>query len=313
MTENTEQTLNISSSEDIKETLSINCNKRKELESTYFLDTFKFLSAEKQLDKCQDYTKILSGVDIETDEKWTGGFLADGHGYEDDLFMYIIKNIDYVPLLSHIDPIPFIRNKINKMTQYCHVNSGITFILVKIYENRIVTYSIGDSSLYIFINDNLVYKNIHHSIGNESEMKRLEGKIIKTHSLKPILLSKNKITMGESGYIDFIEGDFKLAITQSLGHHDYTGIMPEKFEMSFLKEDKIRIVVGSDGYFDMHNDHDECDMNDLKKLSLTELIDKAEYRWKKDWEYCTDKNNLEDFELTKFTEYDDVSILLIEN
>ena len=87
------------------------------MESTDFLNTFKCLSAEKQLDQCQDYTKILSGIDIETGEKWTGGFLADGHGYKYDSFMNIIKNIDYVPLSSHIDPIPFIRTKINEMTK----------------------------------------------------------------------------------------------------------------------------------------------------------------------------------------------------
>jgi hypothetical protein len=318
MTEFIKHTLNISSEENVvKENILINSNQTNEIEqiklSTDFLDIFRCLSAEKQLDKGQDYTKILSGIDIETCEKWTGGFLADGHGFKDDLFMTIIKNIDYVPLLSHIDPIPFIRSKINEMTKYCYVNSGMTFILVKIYENRIVTYSIGDSSLYIFINDILVYKNIHHSIDNELEMKRLEGKIIKTNTNKPILLSKNKITMDESKYINFIEGDFKLAITQSLGHHDYTGIVPEIFEVSFSTEDKIRIVAGSDGYFDMHNNLDECDMNDLKKLSLTELINKAESRWKQDWEYCPNKNDLEDFIITKFPGYDDISILLIEN
>ena len=323
MTEFIEQTLSISSSEDMKETSSVISNQIKYSEktneidemklSTDFLDTFKYVSAEKQLDKGQDFTKILSGTDIETGEKWKGGFLADGHGFTRDPFMNIIKNIDYVELLSHVDPIPFLRTKINEITKYCYINSGMTFILVKIYETKIVTYSIGDSSIYVFINDNLIYKNIHHSSDNESEMKRLDGKITKKKSIKPIVVSKNKITMCETVYINFIEGDFELALTQSLGHHDYTGIMPEIFETSYTPNDKIRIVVGSDGYFDLHNDLDEDDMNDLKKLSLTELINKAESKWKQEWEYCHDKNNLEKFTLTKFPGYDDVSILLIEN
>jgi len=276
------------------------------------LDSIKISSDEKQLDKGQDFTGIFSGIDIETGEKWKGGFVADGHCNKHDSFMHIVKNIDYLPLLSHTDPIPFIRTKINELTNHCDVNSGMTFILVKIYENRLITYSIGDSSVYVFINDNLVYKNMLHSFDNQSEIKRLENKIIKKKSVKPLILSENKIIMENSCYYLFTRGMFSLAITQSFGHHDHTGIVPEVFETTFTHNDKIRIVAGSDGFFDLHSDFIESDMNDLKNMLLRELMEKAEYRWKKEWEYCSDKKNLEKFSITKFPNYDDVSLLLID-
>jgi serine/threonine protein phosphatase PrpC len=143
-------------------------------------------------------------------------------------------------------------------------------------------------------------------------MKRLEKKIWKKKSRKAVVLSEDEIIMDTSYYLHFFKGNFALAITQSLGHRDYTDILPEIFETSFTNEDRIRIVAGSDGYFDMHCESNESDMNDLKNLSSAELVDKAEYRWKKEWKYCTNKDNLEKFVLTKFPSYDDVSILLIE-
>jgi hypothetical protein len=281
--------------------------------ATSILDSIKISSDEKQLDKDQDFTRFFSGIDIETGEKWKGGFVADGHAHKYDSFMNIVKMIDYLPLLSHTDPIPFIRNKINELTIHCNINSGMTFVLIKVYENRLITYSIGDSSVYVFINDNLVYKNILHSFDNQSELKRLQNKIIKKKSIKPLILSENKVIMENSCYFLFTKANFSLATTQSFGHCDQTDIVPEVFEITFTNTDKIRIVAGSDGFFDMHSDFIESDMHDLKNKSLKELIEKAEYRWKKDWEYCSDKKNLSKFSITKFPSYDDISLLLIEN
>ena len=100
------------------------------------LDAIRCLSDVRQLDKHQDYSQTFSSSDIENGQRWKGGFIADGHGLKYDSYMDIIKNIDYVPLVSHIDPIPFILNEINELTQECSINNGMTFILVKIYENR---------------------------------------------------------------------------------------------------------------------------------------------------------------------------------
>jgi serine/threonine protein phosphatase PrpC len=276
------------------------------------LDKINISGSIKPLSKNQDFIKILSGTDIETNEKWKGAFLADGHGKIQCPFMSIIKNIqNYEELLSHTEPIQYIKEKINVLTYKCDINSGMTFILVKIYENKIITYSIGDSSVFIFINDNLIYNNIHHNAHNINEINRLKYRAFFEKSKKPNIISKNEICMIDSNYIKFKFGNFKLAVTQSLGHHNSTGIFPEKFETEYSNDDKIRIVVGSDGYFDMHCINDEDDMNDLKILSTSELVSKAESRWKQTWKYV-DKNEPDKINLTTFPDYDDISILVLQ-
>jgi serine/threonine protein phosphatase PrpC len=276
------------------------------------MDTIHCSTQVRQLDKKQDFTILLEGIDIETGYPWKGGILIDGHGNPNNDFMNKIKEIDYTLFVSHTEPIPFLHEEMNKkFKNEKYANNGMAFILVKVYENTIQTFSIGDSYVYIFKNNELLYRNIGHTLENKLERERLEGKMKIINSHKPCIFDHNKIFMEKSYYALFHGTNKQIALTQTFGNNDITGIQPEIFMCDYSPEDKIRIIVGSDGYFDLHSDNNELDMNDLKNLSCEELMNKAEKRWKQEWMFYIDKTK-DDYTIQKFPYYDDVSILLIE-
>ena len=80
-------------------------------------------------------------------------------------------------------------------------------------------------------------------------------------------------------------------MSQALGHNGITGLVPEYYEHIFTDNDKIRVVIGSDGFWEQHifdgpcqEDVDE-DLLNLTTMSAKQLIDKMEARWKQSWKY----------------------------
>lgn len=98
---------------------------------------------------------------------------------------------------------------------------------------------------------------------------------------------------------------FYLVPTASLGHHGKTGlpdISDMYCEISYNPSDKIKIILASDGLWDMLNM--EFDLYYLLSKNAEELCTFAEMRWKQEWIYFDGK--------TKFPGYDDISVCVIE-
>jgi hypothetical protein len=102
-------------------------------------------------------------------------------------------------------------------------------------------------------------------------------------------------------YVTFLQKNTNnsvvLAMTQSIGHYNVTGFAPEFKTVEYNSHmDHIRVIVGTDGFFDMclveitgtsaeEESGREKDKQDLLQLTAEELADKAEQRWKQPWKY----------------------------
>ena len=106
----------------------------------------------------------------------------------------------------------------------------------------------------------------------------------------------------------------KLAMSQALGDDWITGIVPETFTYIFNPEDDVRVVAASDGYWEHHlfDGPDAAeDLADITTLSAEQLVDKMEKRWKQDWNYYWNPNDLSQFETVNYEGvYDDISVAI---
>jgi serine/threonine protein phosphatase PrpC len=251
--------------------------------------------------------------------------LADGHGSDSCIvtgkrtpsmvYKNLFDKLDMDKLACSIDPATYIREQIPD-SKY-NVALGATFILVKIFGDselpRAEFYSIGDSQCRMYKNDTLVYKNELHKPYNLKEVERLNvipHWFMKDHA--PVILSDTELEMASSSRIYFMLDKISLALTQSIGHHHVTGILPERVVIPFDLNDHIQIVIGSDGVFDVLND--VAILQDQQILSIgtaTDILRYAENRWKQSWkQVCRDKNGeyyVHDPD-THFNEYDDISV-----
>lgn len=198
-----------------------------------------------------------------------------------------------VPYISGTSYRKYIKNKITDANIRC---SGSTLSFAKIYRNtitkkvKIITEWLGDSPIFIFINNELVFQSEIHHASNESEvMLLLEKGIIEkieTSANGFRVLSEDTITRYPGKYIIFTTGEI-LAITRSLGHARITSIELQKHIIECTTEDEVKVVIFSDGVGDMLNL--DIDLEKIKTYSAEEIVDFAEKRWKKVWNYGSTK------------------------
>jgi len=249
--------------------------------------------AIKQLDSKQD--SVITGRYEGEGEHFDWMVVADGHGsyymggkripfynFQDEF-----NALNHEELVLSENPIDYIHSIITD-DKY-PANVGATLIIVKIFDTRITTYSIGDSSIRIYLNGELSYKNIGHKISNPSEVVRLNRdniKYTKVSGYAPAILSETHLSMNFSPIVRFTGNgeSIGLSLTQSIGHHQITGFEPECYTLSFSEMDVVQVVAGSDGVFDMVNDI--VDGPFLSTATALEIADFAENRWKQDWMQC---------------------------
>jgi serine/threonine protein phosphatase PrpC len=317
----------------------------------------KMTSDIRQLDSAQDsvFTGRYEAMN-ETDESFDWCIITDGHGksYYPDLtsmrdknptkkrepcmmFKMAFDSLDHQELVMSADPIKYIHEKIPDDTY--HVNIGATFLMSKIYANRAEFLSVGDSGIRVYKNKTLVYKNELHKISSEKERNRIREQKIR-HIVEdgkcPRIINETHLIMDDSKVVYFIEDDYSLSLTQSIGHHGKTGFDPELKTVEFEDEDEIQIILGSDGIFDM-----VCQETDNEFLSSVESAEElatfAENRWRQDWTLCitaeewkkymkykdfqktmADLKNWQtpngeeyyEYEITKFPIFDDISCVV---
>jgi serine/threonine protein phosphatase PrpC len=239
-------------------------------------------------------------------ESFDYGIILDGHG--SDEFIRFMRRLDWVFIVSCDDPWGAIHPI---LIENSHLNGGSTLIIMRAFANRIDVISVGDSGILIYKNNELIYTNEKHTNSNSREQERLKSNPLYRGLKKPVdsipLIRNPHEMQAKRGYYNYFGPDYdpkqhQLAMTQSMGHGNITGYDPERHVESFEETDSIKIVMGSDGLFDMLlleqsisklPELTSSEMEDLKletidilSMTATELVEKTERRWKKeDWAY----------------------------
>jgi serine/threonine protein phosphatase PrpC len=187
----------------------------------------------------------------------------------------------------------YLKKKLDDKKILC---SGSTLSFVKIFRNvktksmKIVSEWLGDSTILVFINNNLEFISEGHHANSDTECQRLRDKGV----LKSVIqsndgfqvLSEDTIISKPGKYVDFntkTTHKLTLACTRSLGHNRITGIDTQQHIIECSTDDEVKVIVGTDGVFDVINV--DVDMEKLRTYSAYELLELAEKRWKQSWKY----------------------------
>lgn len=279
---------------------------------------------------CKDQDYLVTGKidDIEY------GICFDGHGSNE--FIDKIRDIsqgEWDEIIMTENPWNYFRDNYLSMFR-TRTSSGSTFSMFKIQNNKIETCTIGDSVLVIFRNGKMEYMSEPHKLEtNSSERIRLakpdSNYVGKTNDSFPHIRSATDIYMKESPYYIFSSGT-KLAVTQAIGHNGITQYDPEFHTLCFEPEDEIKLVVGSDGLWDMIVQEAvpppewpplteteiqdlENDKQDLLNMNAEELVEKSHQRWaKKEWILHGNSRRFAKVSKTNFDGYDDISVITWE-
>lgn len=295
-----------------------------------------------QLCKKQDEIYQGNAVHSITNEPYIYGILIDGHGY--DIGVHDIRSIiqtHLAEILETENPHILIQEQL-KILKKEHIEksqpsvfysvsqsrlstqlsrSGSTFLMTKFYHNRVETFSIGDSEIYVIKNDEIVYHNPIHDWSNTSEQIRLfqrrDISIFPRLNYGSFAINPTTIANKPSYMIDYTPLH-SFAPTQALGHDGITEFAPERQTIYYDSEtDKIKIILASDGLWDVFTPEHPDDLQLLKILNGEELADLAEKRWKQEWFVAKTPHTPDDVFPTKSifssNTYDDVSVITISN
>lgn len=254
---------------------------------------------------CKNQDLAFNGISNLRGEQFHYGIILDGHGsYE---FIDLMKRVDWESVVSSDDPWETL---FLILMEHFYLEGGSTLIIMRAFMNRIEVISVGDSVILIHKNREICYKNEKHTHNNIKEKERLKGNpcyqgIKKPVGQIPAIRSSSEMQVVR-GYYNYFGPNHdpklhQLAMTQCLGHSNITGYAPERHIEYFEETDLMRIVMGSDGLFDMlllekevinpeltssELEDIEKDKNDILTMNATQLVEKAEQRWKKtDWSY----------------------------
>jgi serine/threonine protein phosphatase PrpC len=261
----------------------------------------------------QDYVCQGTSTDPITEEKFQWTMLNDGHGSNDCInFIRSITQERKDGLISCARPIEALAEYIDHTAGIpSWQSSGATCVIAKCFPTRVECISAGDSQFLIFKNGELIYTSKEHNCQNEAERQRLSKKgysFTTSSSIK--LLSETILVPVESGYVEFPDGR-QLACTQALGHNSKTGYLPETYEFPLTAGDTYRVVMGSDGLYDMTMLDNAQDVQDLLTKTSQEICDKTVRRWLQEWEAHLPNKEPQKFKYARH-DCDDVSVAVID-
>jgi len=250
---------------------------------------------ELQLGSKQDHSFCFNLDSNNPDEEVYCFGVFDGHGHS--CVIDIIRGMDLPQHFSTEDPATSIQSEIQRLTQsypnkFLVGSSGSTLVYAKVTRNilsgviTILIGWVGDSSAYVFLDDEFVYENQIHHCSNKEELQLQQSKgLIKKvekslHGFK--IISPEEIKHLASDYAIFANGT-KLAMTRSLGHGTDVPKNQQTHTITASINQRIRIVTCSDGISDMLDTR--FHMTQLKTCSASELVRFAEESWKKEWKY----------------------------
>jgi len=246
--------------------------------------------------------------------KYSKGYyvgVLDGHGT--NRCIDLLRKVNYNTLIEMPDPCNELFHYLSPEPLY-GTGSTINFNKIEISDKIYITnYNIGDSETMILVNGEVVFSTNPHTLSNESEKIRIQPYLSPIQSVvgwTPIPITDKRMSAIRSDISKFATGE-SLVPTQSLGHDNMTGYAPDVSTITCELSDKVRIICGTDGFWNMIVK--SLDMDDLKQMPVYQLMDKAEKRWKQEWEYAPNIKNLNQFELTTFPDYDDITLGIWDN
>lgn len=194
---------------------------------------------------------------------------------------------------------------------------------------ELVFRNCGDSTMIAFVNDKLVYRSPDHTFDNEDEKIRLtmrpdrrkKGVSVLEHG-KPFLLSPSEICMKPNHSFLFNGMSTRLVPTQTLGHLGLSGpLEPSVARISFTKADRVRVVMATDGLWDMilsesfDSENPRGDHELLRAGTVDELVECAAARWKQEWVFYPEwptSTEVKESD-TRMPEGDDVACAVFQN
>jgi len=262
--------------------------------------TKRFSGHINQLGKAQDYSTHGFSYDK------TGNFhfmvVCDGHGTQINSISNIRNNKIIDAFYSDFDG-PDWGNVLKgekdeiykKITDYIrglgNTNGiGTTFVGVKIYDTHYDILWVGDSSIWIYEDNNRVFENKTHDYNNIDELTRMaieHAKVPVCDSIDVKKIDDDTILQIPAKYFEFSWRD-KISMTHSLGHQELTGdfISYHRFEKKQGKHYKI--IASSDGFTDVVDpsispaDKHFIENNEHSAEDYTKY---ATQLWKKEWEF----------------------------
>lgn len=285
--------------------------------ASYAMETTHDISmssaVEQMTFKGQDYVCQGTGRNPMTGEKFQWIMLNDGHGNNACInFIRSIPQEKKDELIGNVATIHALAEYIDHGAGIpSWESSGATCVIVKCYNDRVECISAGDSQFIVFKNGELSYISKEHNCQNEDERQRLTEKgysFISSSNIK--VVSETTLTSTESGYACFPNGH-RLACTQALGHNSTTGYDPETYTFSLSLGDTYRVVLGSDGLYDMTMLDDPRDIQDLLTKTSQELCNKTVNRWLQEWEARLPNQEQQKFKYQRH-DCDDVSVATID-
>jgi serine/threonine protein phosphatase PrpC len=270
-----------------------------------------------QLCKGQDQTYSGEFIDEVTGEKGKWAMITDGHGSNTCInFLRYIDQIKLNKIIGTKTPVETMAKYINQCARIGkYESSGATMCLVKIYKDRVVCINCGDSRVMVYKNNEPVFLSKEHNSVNMNERRRIEEcfpgvKIDKTTNIK--IVSENKLIGIVGEYIEFPSGT-RLMLSQALGHNGLTGYAPDYETIYYDKNDNLRIIIASDGLWEMVLKDNKDEISKLAKMPCKDLLDFAVKRWLQEWEMYTDVNT-EEFIRCSYNEKqcDDVGIVTVD-
>jgi serine/threonine protein phosphatase PrpC len=250
-----------------------------------------------QLNKNEDF--ITRGQCVsEEGESFQYIIVLDGHGDITRQMMPYVRGLDFDSIMCHKCPATYLNDLLNEGNRF-HIRAGCTFACAKIFDNRVESITVGDSNVYIYVNNELVYLSPDHNITNSEEIQRLEEagityktqddqtfKLISPTSLAPDM-SQSIHFLTPTPYIEPDTGcELFIAMTQTLGHHGITGLKPYRKTILFQDTDKVDVIVATDGVWDIIDPELIAeDKTMILQASAKDIAKEAANRWRQGWNY----------------------------
>jgi hypothetical protein len=274
-------------------------------------------SSVEEMCKGQDHAYHGIFIDEDTGETGKWGMITDGHGSNTCInYLRSIPQIDMNKVMGNASPAEALFKMVNRFAEiWSREVSGATMCLVKIYRDRVVCINVGDSQAAVYKNGELAFITETHDSFNEKEIARLnkENPNIDFYVSQSIeITTDGKMHSVPSRYV-IHNTNITLALTQALGHCGITGCAPDTTTIPYGPEDTVRIVIGSDGFWDMVVQKDAAEVLSFGDKSSDELLKFSVDRWLQPWEMCRDREAGK-FETGSFRkeECDDVGVLKID-
>ena len=260
---------------------------------------------------------IGAGQDrVRTGSAWI--IVQDGHG--GNACIHYLDTLDYAAIMQMENPAEEIHRLVQpNISGQEFIKSGSTLCIARVIPELscIEIINAGDSQAEVYIDGNKVFCSQPHTYtdakSNDPEefarlatvvSRTMPGQTLKVHTPEIITYTESRISVFKCGRL--------LVPTQALGHNNMTGFTPTKTRIPYLPGQKVRVCVYSDGVSDMKVDSvKEC--QDMVGLSVQQLVDKYEARWRQSWLFAANSSDLSKTQKTDMGDnFDDLCMGIID-